>query len=98
MKGNEYFNNIISEIGFKGYIEKEKQKTKIETLHNILTDREIEIIKLVAEGLINKEISDKLNISTRTVDTHKANILHKLNLKSSVDIVKFAIKNELIKL
>jgi two-component system response regulator NreC len=98
MKGNEYFNNIISEIGFKGYIEKEKQKTKIENLHNILTDREIEIIKLVAEGIINKEISDKLNISTRTVDTHKANILHKLNLKSSVDIVKFAIKNELIKL
>jgi len=47
---------------------------------------------------MNKEISEILNISVRTVDNHKANILKKLELKTSIDIVKYAIKNEIIKL
>lgn len=97
-KGNEYYSKQVSEIGFKSLINKTKQKEKTKNQTETLTEREIEIIKLVAEGYLSKEISDKLNISVRTVDNHKSNIMHKLNLKSSIDIVKYAIKNEIIKL
>ncbi len=96
--GEEYYSKDVAHIALRTYIEKSKQKSKANSPQNILTQREIEIIKLVAEGYMNKEISDKLNISTRTVDNHKSHILQKLNLKSSIDIVKYAIKNELIKL
>jgi DNA-binding NarL/FixJ family response regulator len=63
-----------------------------------LTERELEVVKLVAEGYLNKEIADKLNISIRTVDTHKNNILQKLKLKSTVELVKYAIRHDLIKI
>ena len=96
--GKEYYSKDVAHIALKTYIEKSKQKSESNSMQNILTQREIEIIKLVAEGYMNKEISDILNISTRTVDNHKSHILQKLNLKSSIDIVKYAIKNELIKL
>ena len=52
----------------------------------------------MVEGLTNKEIAEKLFISVRTVDSHKNNIMQKLNLKSSVDLVKYAIKNKLARL
>jgi len=61
-----------------------------------LTQREIEILKLVASGLTNKEIADKLFISIKTVDTHKNHILQKLKLKNSAELVLFAVKNKLI--
>jgi DNA-binding NarL/FixJ family response regulator len=60
-----------------------------------LTDREIEIIRLIAEGLSNKEIADKLFISHRTVDTHRTNMMNKLGLHNVAGIVRFAISNGL---
>jgi DNA-binding NarL/FixJ family response regulator len=65
---------------------------------NDLTDREQEVLKLFAEGLTYKEIGDKLFISPRTVETHKNNILNKLEMKSVVEMIKYAIKHELINL
>ena len=62
-----------------------------------LTEREIEIISCIAEGLSNKEIGDKLFISHRTVDTHRTNLMNKLNLHNIAGIVKFAIVNGLTK-
>jgi len=55
-------------------------------------------VKLIAEGYINKEIAERLSISIRTVDSHKTNIMQKLELKSAVDLVKYAIKEKLIEL
>jgi len=98
VSGEEYFSGDIAQIALKSYIEKSKQQYSNSLPQNILTERELEIVKLVAEGLINKEISSKLNISIRTVDNHKAHIMQKLDLKSSIDIVKYAIKNEIINL
>jgi DNA-binding NarL/FixJ family response regulator len=63
-----------------------------------LTERETEVLKLFAEGLTYKEIGNKLFISPRTVESHKNNILNKLELKSSTDMIKFAIKHQLINL
>ena len=61
-----------------------------------LTEREIEIIKLIADGLSNKEIGEKLFISHRTVDTHRTNVMTKLGLHNVAGIVRFAIQNGLI--
>jgi DNA-binding NarL/FixJ family response regulator len=57
-----------------------------------LTNREREILKLIAEGKLNKEIADLLCISVHTVERHRANIMEKLNLKNTAEIVKYAIQ------
>ena len=58
-----------------------------------LSTRQLEILKLMGESLSNQEIADHLFISVRTVETHKNHIMQKLNLKNTVDMIKFAIKN-----
>jgi two-component system invasion response regulator UvrY len=63
---------------------------------SVLTKREIEILRYLADGSPNREIGKKLHISTRTVDTHRSNILKKLNLKTNAELVKIAIGNGLI--
>lgn len=61
-----------------------------------LTEREIEILKLIAEGFSNKEIGEKLYISHRTVDTHRTNLMKKLDSHNIAGLIKFAIKNGLV--
>lgn len=60
-----------------------------------LSDRETDVAKLFCEGLTYKEIGDRLNISPRTVETHKNNILSKLNLNSLADIIKYTMTNSI---
>ncbi|MBS4058418.1 MAG: response regulator transcription factor [Bacteroidales bacterium] len=62
----------------------------------VLTEREIEILKLIAEGLSNKEIGDKLFISHRTVDTHRTNLMKKLDVSNIAGLIRYAIKNGFI--
>jgi len=61
-----------------------------------LTSREIEILKAIAEGYSNKEIGDKLFISHRTVDTHRTNLMKKLEVHNIAGLIKFAIKSGLV--
>jgi DNA-binding NarL/FixJ family response regulator len=61
-----------------------------------LSERELEIIQLLAKGYISKEIADQLHINTTTVESHKENIKQKLQCKSIVEVVVFALKNGLI--
>ena len=96
-KGQTYFNRDISDTILKSIINRSKTKNG-QAEHVSLTPRELEIIHLVVDGLTNKEIAEELFISIRTVDSHKNNIMHKLNLKSTVDLVKYAIKNNLARL
>ena len=63
-----------------------------------LTDREMEILKLLAEGHSNRETGELLHISVKTVETHRSRIMEKLELKNVADLVKYAIKNELTEL
>jgi len=63
---------------------------------NILTEREREILQLVAEGLTNQEISEKLCISASTVDTHRKNIMAKLDIHSVAGLVKYAIRHKIV--
>lgn len=62
----------------------------------LLSEREIEILKLVAEGFSSTEIGDKLFISPRTVDTHRNNLIQKLNVHGIVGLVRFAIQHKLV--
>ncbi|MBI3518418.1 MAG: response regulator transcription factor [Bacteroidetes bacterium] len=61
-----------------------------------ITDRELDIIRLISEGLSNKLIADKLELSTHTVNTHRKNIMSKLGLPNTAGIVMFAVKNKLL--
>ncbi len=65
---------------------------------SVLTKREVEILKLIAEGHPNRTIAKTLHISTRTVDTHRSNILKKLTVKTNAELVKIAIQTGLISL
>ncbi len=61
-----------------------------------LTEREQEVLKLIADGLTNQEIADRLTISVKTVERHRANIMSKLNMHSRTELVKYAIRKGLI--
>ncbi|HEY6802328.1 MAG TPA: response regulator transcription factor [Pyrinomonadaceae bacterium] len=61
-----------------------------------LTDREREIVQLLAEGQSNKEIAYKLSISVKTVETHRATVMRKLDINSIVELVHYAIRNQLV--
>jgi DNA-binding NarL/FixJ family response regulator len=97
--GDEFFSDAISRIMLKSYVRKAKEDDLSSAAGPIpLTTREIEILKLFAEGFINKEISDQLDISIRTVETHKNHIMKKLELKSTVELIKYAIRNKIVEI
>ena len=98
-EGGEFYSDSVSNILLKSFIKKTQNKvsdSKEQAI--ILTKRENEIRKHFAEGLSNKEIADRLFISFRTVESHKNNIMQKLDLKSTVELIKYAIKNKIIEL
>lgn len=94
--GEEFFGEDVSRIMLKSFVKRATDEEKTtDKQGESLTIREIEILKLYVDGFINKEISDKLGISIRTVETHKNHIMRKLGLRSTVEMVKFAIKNKI---
>jgi DNA-binding NarL/FixJ family response regulator len=96
--GEEYFCNSVREKIFNTAT---KDKSKVNkyspSVDSILTAREIEIITLIALEFSGKEISEQLFISNNTVETHRKNIMKKLKAKNTISLVKFALKNRLIK-
>lgn len=95
--GSEFYSDNISKIILRSYIDKAKKNgDEINNPHELLSKREIEILKMFAEGFINKEIADRLFISIRTVESHKNHIMQKLNLKTQVELVKYAIRHSII--
>jgi DNA-binding NarL/FixJ family response regulator len=95
--GYDYFNKSITGLLLNKYIRKLKSRESVAGIKNI-SAREIEIMKLWGNSLTNKEIAEKLFLSVRTVETHKNHIMQKLNLKTSVDLVKFGIRNNIIEI
>jgi len=91
--GTYYSNEVISIM-----IERVVKEKKREEAAKFLTEREIEILKLILEENSSEEIAEKLFISRRTVDTHRKNILHKTEAKTIVGVMKFAIKYDLVNL
>jgi DNA-binding NarL/FixJ family response regulator len=75
-----------------------KSAPKSKEFHTELSEREMEILILICQGFSNQEIGDKLFISKRTVDKHRANILEKSESKNTAQLVVYAIKNRLVEL
>jgi len=94
--GEGYFCRTMREKIFESFSQ-EDENNDIEIIPtSSLTERELVIIKLIALEYSGKKISEKLFISTNTVETHRKNLLKKLKVKSSIGLVKYAIKNNLI--
>jgi DNA-binding NarL/FixJ family response regulator len=95
LSGKQYVSPEISDKVLEGYIEGKKSIKKESSWDNI-TPREREVLKLVGEGYQNKEISDYLCISVKTVEKHRANIMEKLNLHSASALTAYAIEKGLV--
>ena len=98
-EGQEYFCNSVREKIFNTFTENNPKlnKKNIVPENSILTCRELEIVTLISLEYSGKEISEQLFISTNTVETHRKNIMKKLQTKNTIGLVKYAIKNNLIK-
>ena len=97
-KGGKAFDDAITNLVFEDFYKKEKNVQSVRNVSKMvdLTKREREVLSLVANGKSNTEVANDLFISTKTVDTHKTHILEKLGLKNTAELVKYAIKNNLI--
>jgi DNA-binding NarL/FixJ family response regulator len=93
MNGEKY---ISPEISNNLFIHLNDRSINTPVSESHLTKREIEIIKYIADGLTNNEIASKLFLSTVTVDTHRKNILAKLQLKNTASLVKYAAEHKLL--
>lgn len=93
-EGEKFFSSDVTMtlLSKGGVSDSNEDKEIVESL----TEREIEILKLISEGLSNKEIGDQLFISHRTVDTHRTNLMKKLNVHNIAGLIRFALKNKLV--
>jgi len=92
MEGKLFFTTTVCEILLEGFLEKPATVRAV----NSITRRETDVLRLLAGGSSNKEIATQLDISLRTVETHRANIMHKLQLHSLTDLVRYAVKHKIV--
>ncbi len=90
-EGQAYYDQEVKEFIFKQFKNEGREIPSIENL----SEREIQVLKLIAEGYPNKEIGEKLFISPKTVEAHRGNILRKLKLNSNAELIKFALARNL---
>lgn len=96
LSGKKVFSEKISEQLINGLIHKTTADDKPEEHEIPLTKREIEIIKKIADDMSNQQIADELHISLRTVETHRRNLMQKLNVKTVVALLKYAAQHNII--
>lgn len=95
LDGKSFISPSVSDKVISGYIKGKAAEEGMEPWKG-LTDRELEVLMLVAEGAKNKEIAGKLYISVKTVEKHRANLMRKLNLHNASEIRTFAVNNNLV--
>lgn len=95
-KGEKHYSTSISNVLVSGYLQKIKTPSAYEQAESILTKRELGILKLIVEGMNNRGIADKLDISIRTIETHRANIMKKLKVKNAVELVRVALEEKIV--
>lgn len=93
--GKAFFSPAVSKVLADDYIRQIQQKG-VEDSYELLTTRERELLQLVAEGRSTKEIASQLNLSPHTVDTHRGNIMHKLNVHSVPELILYAVRRGII--
>jgi len=91
-----FFTGKVSEVVLSGYLNSGEVTNGGTGPLERLTAREREIVQLLTEGQTNKEVAVALGVNVKTVDAHRANVMHKLDLHSVTDLVRFAIRNQII--
>jgi two-component system, NarL family, response regulator NreC len=94
-EGKSFFSPAVSKVLLEDYVKK-LQRTGSEDSYDLLTPREREILQLIAEGKSNKEVANLLHLSVYTVETHRANIMEKLKLKSVPELILYAVRKGII--
>jgi DNA-binding NarL/FixJ family response regulator len=94
-KGKPFFSPQISETLLEDYMRQLKQRG-LQDSYDLLTNREKEILQLLAEGKSNKEVAALLDLSVYTVETHRANLMQRLGLHSTAEIVLYAVRKKII--
>jgi DNA-binding NarL/FixJ family response regulator len=94
-EGKAFFSPAVSRLLVEDYV-RQMQDRDIEDSYDLLTPREREILQLIAEGKSNKDIANFLNLSLYTVETHRSNILEKLNLHSVPELILYAVRKGVV--
>jgi DNA-binding NarL/FixJ family response regulator len=94
-EGKSFFSPVVSRMLLEDYVRQMSQKG-VEDSYDLLTSREREILQLIAEGKSNKDVATHLSLSLHTVETHRTNILQKLNLHSVPELILYAVRKGII--
>jgi RNA polymerase sigma factor (sigma-70 family) len=94
-EGKSFFSPAVSKLLLDDYMRK-LQRAGAEDSYDLLSPREREILQLVAEGRSSKEIAAALNLSVYTVETHRSNLMQKLNLRGMPELILYAVRKGLI--
>jgi DNA-binding NarL/FixJ family response regulator len=95
-KGESFFTSRVAQIALRAHLNKGHASPASPSSHSTLTPREREVLQLLAEGKSNKEVATALGISAATVETHRANIMHKLGAHSIAELVHYAVRHKII--
>lgn len=95
LKGRRFFTSHVAETVVEAYMSK-RTETEPSSGQVVLTTREREVIQLLAEGKSNKEVADRLGISTRTAEGHRAETMKRLKLGSLAELIRYAVRNGII--
>jgi two-component system response regulator NreC len=93
--GRSFFSPAVSRLLLEDYVRQLKQRG-LEDSYHLLTDREKEVLQLIAEGRSNKEVAVVLDLGVSTVETHRANLMQKLSLRNTAEIVLYAVRKGVI--
>lgn len=94
-QGRPFFSPQIAQSLLEDYM-RTLQQRGLQDSYDLLTEREREVLQLLAEGKSNKEVATLLDLSTYTVETHRTNLMHKLNLHNTAEIVLYAVRKKII--
>jgi DNA-binding NarL/FixJ family response regulator len=94
-QGRPFFSPVIAQTLLEDYMRRLQQQN-LKDSYDLLTDREKEVLQLLAEGKSNKEVASLLSLSLYTVETHRSNLMQKLNLHSTAEIVLYAVRKKII--
>ncbi len=95
-KGDAFLSPSISKTVIDEYIRQTETKSERDIIYGKLTTREREVFQLIIEGHKNREIANLLHVSIKTVETHKAHIMDKLNVHSAAELIRYAMDKDLI--
>jgi DNA-binding NarL/FixJ family response regulator len=93
--GKPYFSPAVAAVLVEDYVRRLQTRGLSDSFH-LLTDREKEVLQLLAEGRSNKEVATLLDLGLSTVETHRANLMQKLNLHNTAEIVLYAVRKGII--